>query len=347
MTLATAPAAPLTEAETSPRRLTGDAPSPDPGPHPHPCPVSTAGAPRQEVAPSREPSHREPSHREASHREASHREASHQEMSPQGVEPYPVNLRLAGERVLVVGGGTVAARKVKALKRAGAQVTVVAPQAVEAIASDAAVDWQRRPYRSGEAGDYRLVVTATGNRSVNRRVAHDAGAANVFVNSADDPANCSFTLMSVMRRGDLQVTVSSNGRSPALARWLRRRLESEIDGSHSQLLELMAAVRAEAKGTFGTSEVPGWQSALDAGLLELVRAGRIHGARRLLRHHLGLPHTAAADHTQQPASTGPATGSGITLFPQESREPQHSRQSQEPRKPRPSRESQEPRESER
>ena len=202
--------------------------------------------------------------------------------------PYPVNLCLDGQPVLVVGGGPVAARKVETLLRAGAFVTVVAPAAVDAISEHPEVAWHRRTYRSDESRAYRLVVTATSDPAVNAQVAADCQAANVFVNSADDPANCTFTLPSVTRRGDLQVAVSTAGRSPALARWLRKRIEREIDSGYATLLELLAETREEAKAAFHTSEVPGWEAALDSGLLELVRVGRTVEARSLLRRHLGL-----------------------------------------------------------
>ena len=209
--------------------------------------------------------------------------------------PYPVNLCLSGQRVLVVGGGPVAARKVEALLRAGAHVTVVAPAAIGAIAEHPDVAWLPRGYRRGEAGSYRLVVTATSDPAVNSLVARDCAAANVFVNSADDPANCTFTLPSVARRGDLQVAVSTAGRSPALARWLRERIEREIDSGYATLLELLAETRKEAKAAFKTSEVPGWEAALDSGLLELVRVGRTVEAKSLLRRHLGLGAPEASD----------------------------------------------------
>jgi siroheme synthase-like protein len=208
-----------------------------------------------------------------------------------------VNLRLDGQPVLVVGGGPVAARKVTALLQAGARVTVIAPAADPAIADQPEVAWLHRRYRSPEAGSYRLVVTATNDPAVNAQVARDCEAADVFVNSADDPANCTFTLPSVARRSDLQVAVSTGGRSPALARWLRQRIEREIDSGYAALLELLSEARAETKARFGTSEVTGWAAALDDGLLELVRVGRTGQARSLLRRHLALdtPETAPAE----------------------------------------------------
>ena len=212
--------------------------------------------------------------------------------------PYPVNLCLSGQPVLVVGGGPVAARKVEALLRAGAHLTVVSPTAVDAISEHPDIAWRQRTYQPGDANSYRLVVTATSDPAVNAQVARDCETGNVFVNSADDPANCTFTLPSVARRGDLQVAVSTGGRSPALARWLRRRIEREIDSGYTALLDLLAEARAEARAAHGTSEVPGWETALDGGLLELVRVGRVEEARTLLRDHLGLGSQDEIDHDE-------------------------------------------------
>ena len=111
----------------------------------------------------------------------------------------------------------------------------------------------------------------------------EAGEArHVWVNSADDPANCSFTLMSVVRRGDIVVTIGTGGRSPALAAWLRRRYGDELGPEYVTLLELLADAREALRAQGRSSEDPGWQHALDSGMLDLVRAGRIDDAKELL-----------------------------------------------------------------
>jgi len=202
--------------------------------------------------------------------------------------PYPVNLDLRGRRALVVGGGSVAARKVAGLLASGAQVTVVAPKAVDEIADDHRVRWHQRPYRRGEVASYRLAVTATGHEAVDQQVYWDAEAADVWLNSADDPAHCSFTLPAVSRRDDLQVAVSTNGRSPAVAAWLRRTIDGAIGPEHGTVLALATEVRAELRESTGTSESPAWADALDDDLLDLVRAGDRDGARARLRTALGL-----------------------------------------------------------
>jgi precorrin-2 dehydrogenase/sirohydrochlorin ferrochelatase len=202
--------------------------------------------------------------------------------------PYPVFLDLTGRRALVVGGGPVAARKVAGLLHAGAAVTVVAPTAVAEIAEDPDVRWHERPYRRGEVASYSIAITATDDPAVNRQVARDGNAANVWVNSADDPEHCAFILPSVVRRGDLQVAVSTNGRSPAMAQWARRRVADVFTDDHGAALDVLAEVRAEVRATFGTSEVDGWADVVDDQFFDLVAARDLAAARTHLRRGLGL-----------------------------------------------------------
>ena len=202
--------------------------------------------------------------------------------------PYPVVLDLRGRRALVVGAGPVAARKVAGLLSAGAVVTVIAPEAVAEIANDPDVRWHRREYRRGEVASYRLAITATDDPTVNRQVARDGEAANVFVNSADDPANCTFILPAVATRGDLQIAVSTNGRSPAMASWARRRLEALFTDVHARALDLLSEARDELRRVHGTSEIAGWDAAVSDALFDLVAADRLDDARRLVRTAVGL-----------------------------------------------------------
>jgi siroheme synthase-like protein len=118
---------------------------------------------------------------------------------------------------------------------------------------------------------------------VNRAVYEAGERAGIWVNGADDPANCSFTLPSVVRRGDLQVTVSTGGRSPALSTWLRRRLEGEIGPEYAVLLDLLAGEREGLKAAGRSTEGLDWQSALDSDMLGLIRNGDlVHARERLL-----------------------------------------------------------------
>jgi siroheme synthase-like protein len=194
---------------------------------------------------------------------------------------YPVNLVLEGRSCLVVGGGGVARRKAEGLLACGAAVTVVAPEVDPQLAA-LPVRIERRPYEEGEAAGYRLVIAATGDPAVNQRVYDDGEAAGVWVNAADDPERCSFTLPSVMRRGPLQVTVSTGGHSPAMAAWLRRRIEAELGAEYEVLLRLLSEIRATIQGAGGSTDEVNWTSALDSNMLDLIRAGDIGKARERL-----------------------------------------------------------------
>jgi precorrin-2 dehydrogenase/sirohydrochlorin ferrochelatase len=196
---------------------------------------------------------------------------------------YPVQLVLAGRPVLVVGGGKVALGKVRGLLAAQALVTVVAPEVDDELAGLPGMTIERRPYEPGEARGYRLVVAATDDPAVNRRVFLDGEGAGVWVNSADDPGSCSFTLPSVVRRGPIMVTVSTGGHSPALATWLKGHVEDEMGPEYVVLLELLAAERDAVKAAGRSTEALDWKKALDSDMLDLIRAGQINRARERLQ----------------------------------------------------------------
>ena len=105
----------------------------------------------------------------------------------------------------------------------------------------------------------------------------------VWVNSADDPANCSFSLMSVVRQGDIVVTIGTNGRSPALATFLKDHVATEMGQEYETLLELLSEAREAIRSSGRSSEDADWRRAFDSGILDLIRAGREAEARELLR----------------------------------------------------------------
>jgi siroheme synthase-like protein len=155
---------------------------------------------------------------------------------------YPVLLDLRGRPCLVVGGGRVALGKVRGLLAVDATVTVVAPDVFDELAQlDVTV--VRRPYEAGDLAGVRLAVAATDDPAVNHRVFLDGEAAGVWVNSADDPENCAFTLPAIARQGPITVAVSTGGHSPALASWLRDRLADEVGPEYEVLLQLLTERR--------------------------------------------------------------------------------------------------------
>ena len=195
---------------------------------------------------------------------------------------YPVNLRVHGHRCLVVGGGQVALAKADGLLEAGALVDVVAPEVTPELEARPGVTVHRRAYRAGDVEGYRLVVAATGSPEVNAEVFRDGESAGVWVNSADDPDNCSFTLPSRLRRGPLMITCSTGGHSPALSRWLRLRLEAEIGPEYETLLCLLSEARERIRATGMHTEDRAWQDVLDSGMLELIRSGETGRAKEMI-----------------------------------------------------------------
>jgi siroheme synthase-like protein len=206
---------------------------------------------------------------------------------------YPVGLIVADHPCLVVGGGRVAARKIAGLLTCGAAVTVVAPEAHVAIgllSQDGAfgrltgphLTVHLRPYDPGEAAAYRLVVTATGDPAVDALVYRDAVAAGVWVNSADDPAHCTFVLPAVTRDGPVSVAISTGGASPALASWLRRRVAEAMGPGLGALAALLDEARQRIHTRGASTETVDWEALLDGPLPALVRQGDLDGARVLL-----------------------------------------------------------------
>ncbi|HEX3542869.1 MAG TPA: bifunctional precorrin-2 dehydrogenase/sirohydrochlorin ferrochelatase [Acidimicrobiales bacterium] len=198
---------------------------------------------------------------------------------------YPVNLILTGKRCLVVGGGPIAARKVAGLLACGADVHVVAPAVSPELAA-LPVAVEQRPYREEDLAGNRLVIAATNDAALNRTIYQQAEQQSIWVNSADDPASCTFTLPSIIRRGPVMVTVSTGGRSPALATWLKRRLEEEVGSEYEVLVDLLSTTREDMRAAGRSTEQADWQSVLDSDMLELIKAGHTSVAKERLKSWL-------------------------------------------------------------
>lgn len=201
---------------------------------------------------------------------------------------YPVNLVIAGAPALVVGGGEIALQKAHGLLESGAAVTVVAPRVADGFSRLSEIRVRKRRYRYGEAAAYRLVIAATAVAPVDRRVHRDATAVGVPVNVVDVPELCTFTLPAITRRGDVQLTVSTNGRSPALASWLRDQLAAALPTEIARALDIVAEVRAEVKALGLATAGVAWHEAFEAGFLDLIATGDHELARAHLRQYVGL-----------------------------------------------------------
>lgn len=202
-----------------------------------------------------------------------------------GLGGYPVNLLVAGRRCVVVGGGRIAARKIEALLDAGADVHVIATEPGAEVREwrDAGrLTADERAFAPEDLDGAWLATTATSDPAVNQAVFDAGEARRVWVNSADDPERCSFTLMSVIRQGDLVVTIGTGGRSPALAAWLKDRLAGELGPEYAVACALLSEAREAVRGRGRSSETVDWRRALDSGMVELIRAGRTAEAKELL-----------------------------------------------------------------
>lgn len=204
---------------------------------------------------------------------------------------YPVALELTGRRCLVVGGGSTAELRARGLLDADARVVVVSPEFTSGLSDLAArgeVELHARPYRPGDVEGAVLVFVTGDDAAVRAGVFAEAEERGVLCNSIDDVAHCNFAVPSVVRRGELLVTISTGSRSPAFAKRLRRRIEQEIGWEYGVLLDILGDVREELKPThlldFDTW-ARAWGEVLDdeAGLIALVTAGHTDQVRDRIR----------------------------------------------------------------
>jgi len=205
---------------------------------------------------------------------------------------YPVNLDIKDRGCLVVGGGAVAARKAKTLAECGALVTVVSlefTQSLRELEKSSAVTLICRPYETADLDGKFLVIGATNNEALNRRINADAEARQMLCNIADVPDICNFILPSIIRRGDLVIAVSTSGKSPAFAKKLRKDLEKNFGDEYALFLALMGAIRTRLLQTAHAPEAhkPLFERLIDGNLLELIKNDQKKEINRLLLDVLG------------------------------------------------------------
>lgn len=200
----------------------------------------------------------------------------------------PVNLVVSDRRCVVLGSRAVADGKVQALASRGAAVTVVAEELtseVESLASDGTVAWERRAYRPGDLEGAFFAVSGHEDQSVDEAVWREALERGVLVNTVDDAVRSVVVFPAIVRRGALQIAVSTEGRSPAVAVRVKQRLEAEFGDEYAVLLEILGDARPLVAGWRTQSDRAAlWRSIVDSGVLDLVRAGHADQARqRVLR----------------------------------------------------------------
>jgi len=171
---------------------------------------------------------------------------------------FPMFLKLEGRNCLVLGAGSVGEQKIRSLLDCGAQIRVVAPSASSAVrewANDGLLAWLQRPYESADLDGVFLVVAATSSVDVNHAIYRDAQARGILCNVVDDPPHCDFYYPAVVRRGKLQIAISTAGLSPALAQRIRKQLEGEFPPAYASWLEELGSRRELLFRAGGDSEV--------------------------------------------------------------------------------------------
>jgi precorrin-2 dehydrogenase/sirohydrochlorin ferrochelatase len=207
---------------------------------------------------------------------------------------YPLFLDIARRRCVVVGGGNVAERKVGRLLACGASVEVVATSVTPLLAAlkgEGKIVHRAADYHEDQLHGAFLVIGATDNAAVNERIARDSRLQGIPVNIVDDPARCDFLLPSIVERGDLVIAVSTGGKSPALARKLRKELEGAYGPEYARLLEILGELREKviAGGRPSAENRKLFQAVVSSDILDHVRAGRWERVEGLIRELTGVP----------------------------------------------------------
>lgn len=195
---------------------------------------------------------------------------------------------------MVVGGGRVAERKVGGILAASGRIRLVSPEitpGLATLAGSGSIEWREKAYRREDLEGALLVFAATNRADVQQAIREDAQAAGLLINVADAPEWCDFQVPATIRRGDLTLSVSTNGRSPAVAAMVRRRLDREFGEEYGLLTALAALLRDQALAEEGDSEQTKilFQKILHDDIVDWLRARRWETIRQHLESVLGRP----------------------------------------------------------
>ncbi|MBU4344790.1 MAG: bifunctional precorrin-2 dehydrogenase/sirohydrochlorin ferrochelatase [Desulfobacteraceae bacterium] len=200
---------------------------------------------------------------------------------------YPVNLDILNRKCLVVGGGSVGTRKVITLLDCGAIVTVVSPDITEKLlelAGNGSITWEKRSYLVSDLDTMFLVIGATNDEELNRQISADAEKINLLCNIADRPKVCNFILPSIVNRGDLVISISTSGKSPAFAKKLRKELEKQFGEEYAEFLRLMGAIRKKLLRKKHQPEVHKhfFEQLINSSLIEMIKNNKKEDINSLL-----------------------------------------------------------------
>ena len=159
---------------------------------------------------------------------------------------YPINIDITGQSVLVVGGGSVAERKVRILLEFGAKITVVAPEItnfLRDLTKAGQIVWMSRAWMPEDLDGMCLVFAATDDRKVNQEIFNESKSRGILLNCVDQPDLCSFTIPALVKRDNLLIAISTSGKSPSMASWVRKDLENKYGEEYGKLTEMAGTIR--------------------------------------------------------------------------------------------------------
>ena len=238
---------------------------------------------------------------------------------------YPIFLDLDNKKVIVVGGGDVAERKIKVLLSYGCKIFIISPhltpylrqlvakrrlQHISHEPSDRFTPLEKKPRHlwqdektnksehglkscsnllMGSMDDAVMVIAATGDPEVNLHIASQAKGHGLLVNVVDQPAECNFIMPSIVKRGDLQIAISTAGKSPAMAKKIRREMEALFGSEYGSLIELLGLLRIKllSQGQSSSKNKAIFQKLADSNLLQLIKKRNMNGVRATLKSILG------------------------------------------------------------
>lgn len=171
---------------------------------------------------------------------------------------YPIFIKLKNEKILVVGGGAVATRKVKTLINYSPQITIVSPSVsskLKALILKYNLKYYKRNYKKSDLKDKKIIFVATNDEKLNKQISQDAQQSGILVNVVDNLEHCSFIVPSIIARGDLQIAISTSGISPLLTKTIRIKLEKLFGSEYNTLLKLIRKYRSIIKKKFNDVKV--------------------------------------------------------------------------------------------
>ena len=200
---------------------------------------------------------------------------------------YPVFLNLKDKTALVIGGGMVAERKVKTLVECGADVRLVSPEmtaGLKQMSETEKISYAGPSFEEKHLDGVFLVFTATNDKHLNHKISRTAQARGLLVNAVDQPADCNFIVPAIIKRGDLQIAVSTSGKSPAFAKILKKRLDDEFGDEYQKFLELMGNIRKEvlSKGLPQNINMGIFNRIVQSGIPDLIKKGDWKEIRAIL-----------------------------------------------------------------